>query len=73
MTDVIAAFQAAGAIDNSGIANALATKLADAKNAADAGDTKRTANVLGALINQIHAQAGKHIGWRKAASQNHGC
>ena len=61
VTDVIAAFQAAGAIDNSGIANALATKLADAKTAADAGDTKRAANALGALINQIHAQAGKHI------------
>jgi uncharacterized delta-60 repeat protein len=61
VTDVIAAFQTAGAIDNSGIANALATKLADAKSAADAGDTKRAANALGALINQIHAQAGKHI------------
>ena len=61
VTDVIAAFQAAGAIDNSGIANALATKLADAKNAAEAGDTTRAANSLGALINQIHAQAGKHI------------
>jgi hypothetical protein len=61
VTDVIAALQAAGAIDNSGIANALATKLADAQNAADAGDTKRAVNTLGALLNQIHAQAGKHI------------
>ena len=61
VTGVIAAFQAAGAIDNSGIANALAAKLADAKAAADAGDTKRAANSLDALINQIHAQAGKHI------------
>ena len=61
VTDVIDALQAVGAIDNPGIAHALATKLADAKSAADAGDTKRAANVLGALINQIHAQAGKHI------------
>jgi uncharacterized delta-60 repeat protein len=61
VTDVIATFLDVGAIDNHGIADALTTKLADAKDAAEAGDTARAANVLEALIRQIQAQAGKHI------------
>ena len=48
----------AGCIDNSGIANALTSKLSAAQGAAN---IQTAINTLTALKNQINAQAGKHI------------
>ncbi len=44
-----------------GLRNALVAKLQAARAAYDRGDVKTAANVLGAVINQIQAQAGKDI------------
>jgi hypothetical protein len=57
----ISAFQSAGCIDNSGIANALASKLDAAQADADSGQTKAALNTYNASLNQIQAQSGKHI------------
>ncbi len=61
ITNVIGQLLAAGFIDNSGIANALNSKLSAAQAAINAGDIKTAINTLGALINQLQAQSGKHI------------
>lgn len=58
---MIATFVNASAVDNSGISNALTTKLSAAQSAISAGDIKTAINTLTALKNQISAQAGKHI------------
>jgi hypothetical protein len=50
-----------GCIDNSGIAGALNAKLSAALNALNAGQTQTEVNTLQALLNQLYAQAGKHI------------
>lgn len=52
---------AALCIDNSGIVNALASKLAAAQAAISGGNIQTAINTLAALKNQISAQAGKHI------------
>jgi sugar lactone lactonase YvrE len=46
-----------GEIDNKGIANSLKKKL----EAALKGDVKTSSNIIGAVINEVEAQAGKHI------------
>jgi hypothetical protein len=50
-----------GCIDNGGIANSLVSKIEAAKSRIAAGDTHSAINTLAALLNQLQAQAGKHI------------
>jgi uncharacterized repeat protein (TIGR01451 family) len=61
ITNVISSFLESGAINNSGIANALTSKLSTAQTYISAGDNQTAVNVLGALLNQLNAQSGKHI------------
>jgi hypothetical protein len=61
VTQVISTVTALGCIDNSGIANALTMKLANAQASIAAGDTKSAINTLTALLHELNAQAGKHI------------
>ena len=58
---VIGVLQAAGCIDNSGISGALTSKLAAAQAYIAAGQIQDAINTLTALLNQLQAQAGKHI------------
>jgi hypothetical protein len=48
-------------IDNSGIANALTSKVSAAQGAISGGQVQAAINTLTALSNQVRAQAGKHI------------
>jgi hypothetical protein len=50
-----------GCIDNGGIAGSLISKIEATKSRIAAGDTHSAINTLGALLNQLFAQAGKHI------------
>lgn len=59
--NVIGADQALGCIDNSGISSALNSKLAAAQADITAGKIQEAVNTLEALLNQLQAQAGKHI------------
>ena len=59
---VIANLLASGCIDNSGIANALTSKLSTAQAALNGGQIKTAVNTLTAFKSQVQAQAGKHIG-----------
>jgi len=52
---------ALGLIDNQGIANALSSKINAASAAAGRGDYNTAVNNLNAFLNQVNAQAGKHI------------
>jgi hypothetical protein len=61
IANVIASFLTSGAIDKSGIANALTTKLSTAQSFISAGDNQTAVNILDALINQLNAQNGKHL------------
>jgi hypothetical protein len=61
MKNVINSFLTTGAIDKSGIANSLTTKLSVAQTFITGGDTQTAINVLQALLNQLNAQSGKHI------------
>jgi hypothetical protein len=61
VTNVINTLLALGCIDNSGVASAFTTKLAQAQAAIDAGRTQTAINILSALLNQLQAQAGKHL------------
>lgn len=65
---VINTMQAATCIDNSGISNALASKLTAAQSSISAGDAQSAINTLTALKNQIQAQSGKHIALSCSAS-----
>lgn len=51
----------AGCIDNSGIGNALTSKLSAAQSYINAGDSLDAINALAALKNQLSALSGKHI------------
>lgn len=55
-----------GCIDNQGIANSLNKKLETAKAALDRGQTDTAVDILGAFINEVEAQSGKHISPRCA-------
>ena len=61
MMNVVNTDQSLGCIDNSGIAGALNAKLSAAQSALSAGQTQTEVNTLQALLNQLYAQAGKHI------------
>ncbi len=50
-----------GLIDNSGIANSLTSKINAAIAKLDQGNDRAARNILKAFINQVRAQAGKHI------------
>jgi ABC-type transporter Mla subunit MlaD len=52
---------AAGSIDNAGNANSLTSKLDAAAQQIAKGNTKAAINQLNALLNELNAQAGKHI------------
>ena len=58
---VIGTDQALGCIDNSGISGALQSKLNAAQADIAAGKIQEAINTLKALLNQLQAQAGKHI------------
>jgi len=58
---VIANLLASGCIDNSGIANALTSKLSAAQAAINGGQIQTAINTLGAFQSQVQAQSGKHI------------
>jgi len=51
----------AGCIDNSGIVNALTSKLSAAQSYINAGSPLDGINTVKALQNQLSAQSGKHI------------
>jgi hypothetical protein len=59
---VIANLLASGCIDNSGIGNALTSKLSTAQAAINGGQLQTAINTLTAFKSQVRAQAGKHIG-----------
>ena len=61
ITNVINSYLSTGAIDKSGIANALNSKLSTAQTYISAADNQTAVNVLGAMLNQLNAQSGKHI------------
>jgi hypothetical protein len=52
---------AQGWIDNGGIKNSLDAKLNAAQTALSSGDQKEAINQLNALLNEVGAQAGKHL------------
>jgi hypothetical protein len=61
LASVINELLAAGCINNSGVANALLSKLSAAQNAISAGNLNTAINILMASIDQMNAQQGKHI------------
>jgi hypothetical protein len=61
ISNVIATLRNAGCIDNAGIANALTSKLSAAQGSLNRNDTSEAVSTLRALLNQLQAQAGKHI------------
>jgi hypothetical protein len=56
-----------GWIDNHGILNSLLRKLNNAQAALDLGDVEEAIDLLGAYINELEAQSGKHITAEAAA------
>jgi hypothetical protein len=50
-----------GWIDNSGISNSLDAKLNAARDSLSRNDTRAAKNQLNALINELDAQAGRHL------------
>jgi hypothetical protein len=61
VSDVISTLGALNCIDNAGVVNAFKSKLAQAQAAIDAGDYQTAINLLTALLQQLQAQAGKHL------------
>jgi len=61
VTQVVGTDQAAGCIDNSGIANSVKSKLAEAQADINAGNIQQAKSVLNDLLNFLQAQRGKHI------------
>ena len=59
---VVGELQALGCINNTGISGSLLNKLATAQAEITAGDIKSAINTLDALLNEIEAQSGNHIG-----------
>jgi len=60
-TNVINQVLIGGCIDNSGVANALTSKLAAAESALNAGNPQVAFNILTALLYQLQTQSGEHI------------
>jgi len=61
ITQVVGTDQAAGCIDNSGVANSVKSKLAQAQADINAGNIQQAKSVLNDLLNFLQAQRGKHI------------
>jgi hypothetical protein len=61
IANVVTDFVHTGDIDSAGVANALSSKLSAAQSYISVGDLQDAMDVLGALINQVQAQSGKHI------------
>jgi len=61
VTDVIAAFRAAGAIDSDTVASSLRALLDAAQTAASAGDINTATTKLAGFLIQVELQRGKHI------------
>ena len=61
ISTVINDFVTGGSIDNSGIQQALISKLTTAQAYIKIGDNTDAISTLGAMINQLNAQSGKHI------------
>src|SRR4029453_2417139 len=61
VTDVIAAFRAAGAIDSDPLATSLKSLLNAAQSAASAGDINTATTKLAGFLIQVELQRGKHI------------
>jgi YVTN family beta-propeller protein len=61
---VISAALASGGIDSQGLASSLTQKITNAKNAPD---KKTRDNIINAFLNEVNAQAGKHINTSTAA------
>lgn len=59
---VVGELQALGCINNTGISGSLLNKLATAQAEITAGDIKSAINTLDALLHEIEAQSGNHIG-----------
>ncbi len=57
----IALLLASGQVDNQGVTRDLLSKVNAAEAAAARGDSKAAMNILDAFVNQVKAQAGKHI------------
>jgi alpha-tubulin suppressor-like RCC1 family protein len=58
---VINQLVSSGCINNSGVGNALTSKLSAAQSFINAGDFVDAINTLTALVNELNAQSGKHI------------
>jgi hypothetical protein len=56
-----------GRIDNHGILNSLLQKLNSAQAVLDLGDVEEAIDLLGAYINELEAQSGKHVTAEAAA------
>jgi hypothetical protein len=52
---------ALGLIDNHGILNALSQKISNARDASGRGKSTAANGMLGAFLDQVAAQRGKHI------------
>jgi uncharacterized repeat protein (TIGR02543 family) len=61
VAQVIGTLTGLGCIDSGGISNAFVVKLRLAQSALNAGDVQTAVNILSALLNQLQAQAGKHV------------
>ncbi len=60
-------FYGAGKIDNAGVRTSITKAFANARAAFDRGNTAAGVGILNALINQLQAQAGKHVAGDAAA------
>jgi uncharacterized repeat protein (TIGR02543 family) len=61
VAQVVGVLVTLGCIDNAGVGNAFNVKLAQAEAAIAAGDIRTAINLLTALLEQLQAQAGKHL------------
>jgi len=61
ISNLIGSLLNAGCIDNSGIANALTSKLSASQGYISVGKNQDAINTLTAFNNQVRAQSGKHI------------
>ncbi len=61
VAEVIGDLVGLGCVDSAGVGNAFSVKLAQAQAAIAAGDTQTAINLLQALLQQLQAQAGKHL------------
>ena len=61
LTKLVEQYYQEGLIDNQGIKNSLIKKLENAQAALGRGQPNVAKNILGAFVNEVQAQSGKHI------------